>query len=287
MASARDIKRRIKSIKSTQQITKAMKMVSAGKLRKSQAAVTAVRPFTAKMDQLILHVSEAVEHPYLQPRPEVKKVCYVVLGSDRGLCGGFNGNLNRFLGEVLAEETRPYALIVVGRKVREYCLRNQFTLTDDLVDMGDNPRFSQAQALGRKLRKAYEDGEYDEIRLVYSKFRSTVSQVPMQQKLLPVPKPEVDEEDSKIFASIDYIFEPSAEEILEKLMPQYVDIAMFCAMQEAKASEHSARMMAMSSATDNATDMISNLTLSLNRARQAAITTEITEIIGGASALSS
>jgi len=284
MASALDIKRRIKSVKSTQQITKAMKMVSAGKLRKSQAAVTAVRPFTAKIDQMILHVSGSVEHPYLQKRSEVKKVCYVVLGSDRGLCGGFNGNLNRFLEELLKEETRPFELLVVGRRVREFCLRKNYPLADELVDMGDTPTFAQANKLALFLRKQYDDGEYDEIRLVYSKFKSTISQVPMEQRLLPIPKPEQAEDN--MFSGTDYIFEPSAEEILASLLPQYVDISVYCAMQEAKASEHGARMMAMTSATDNASEMIASLTLSLNRARQAAITTEISEIVGGAAALS-
>lgn len=288
MSSARDIKRRIKSVKSTQQITKAMKMVSAAKLRKSQAAVMAVRPFTRKMEQMILHISESVKHPYLQEKAEVKKVCYVVVGSDRGLCGGFNGNLNRFLDHHLAQETRAFELVVIGRKVREYCVKQRWPIARDYTGIGDNPGFYQAHELADLLRESFDKDEYDEVNLVYSQFKSAMVQTPQISRLLPVRHPEaVDaayEED--MFLGADYIFEPSREAVLEAILPQYVDIDVYCALQEAKASEHGARMTAMSSATDNATEMIGDLTLSLNRARQAAITTEISEIVGGAAALS-
>ena len=288
MSSARDIKRRIKSVKSTQQITKAMNMVAAAKLRKSQAAVVAVRPFTRKIEQMILHISESVKHPYLQEKAEVKKVCYVVIGSDRGLCGGFNGNLNRFLSQRLAEEEREYELIVIGRKLREYCQSQGYPIARECTGIGDNPSFCQAHELAEQLRRGFDEEAYGEVSLVYSQFKSAMVQSPRLSRLLPVspPEPVNEEYEDAMFLGVDYIFEPSREAVLEAILPQYVDIGVYCALQEAKASEHGARMTAMSSATDNATEMIGHLTLSLNRARQAAITTEISEIVGGAAALS-
>ncbi len=285
MPNSRDIKRRIKSVTSTQQITKAMKMISATKLRKAQASVTAIRPFTHKIDQMIQHVSGSLEHPYLQER-EVKNVCYLVLGSDRGQCGGFNANLNRFLKHQLETETRPYQVIAVGRKVRDFCRHNQLPLAGEYIGLGDLPHFNQSQGIAESLRKQFDAGEFDEINIIYSHFKSSMSQIPTMKRLLPISEPEpVEDEDEQLMVD-DYIFEPSAAEVTAALLPQYVDVDVFCALQEAKASEHGARMTAMSSATDNASEMIGSLTLSLNRARQAAITTEISEIVGGAAALS-
>ena len=285
MASARDIKRRIKSVKSTQQITKAMKMVSESKLRKSQATVQSIRPFAHKIEDVILSVSSSAEHPFLRDRDKINKVCYLVIGSDRGLCGGFNGNLHRFLDHTLAAETHDYDIAVIGRKVKEHCDRMGYPVSFNYTRIGDNPGFYQAQELARIMRTAYEHGEYDEIYIVYSEFKSAMSQVPRVKRLLPVQTPQRNEENSRLLDA-DYIFEPNREQILDTILPQYVDILVYSSLQEAKASEHGARMTTMSSATDNASEMISKLTLSLNRARQAAITTEISEIVGGAAALS-
>lgn len=291
MASARDIKRRIKSVKSTQQITKAMKMVSASKLRKSQTAVTAVRPFMRKIDEMILHVGEAVAHPYLQEKQEVRRVCYLLIGSDRGLCGGFNGNLHRFLDHVLqetaaAESAPEFAAVVLGRKAMEHCARRGYPVDVEYAAIGDNPDFSQARQLSHLLREAFDEQKYDEIYMVYSEFKSALVQRPTIKRLLPIVHPQTDGDAENRFAAVDYIFEPDQQTVVEALLPQYIDIGVYCALQEAKASEHGARMTAMNSATDNATEMINKLTLSLNRARQAAITTEISEIVGGAAALS-
>ncbi len=283
MTNARDIKRRIKSVKSTQQITKAMKMVSASKLRKSQASVQAVRPFTAKIERIIRDIGESgVAHPYLCPRPAIKKVCYLVIGGDRGQCGGFNANLHRFLDHTLAGETRPYCLIVLGRKAREHCRKNNYPVLEKYTEIGDNPAFYQAQELSRIVTAGFDAKEYDEVILIYSQFKSAMHQLPITKQLLPVayPEPEASKE------ALDFIYEPSGTDILNVVVPQYVEIDIYCAMQEAKASEHGARMTAMSAATDNASQMIDKLTLSLNRARQAAITTEISEIVAGAAALS-
>ena len=222
MASARDIKRRIKSVKSTEQITKAMKMVSASKLRKSQNAVISVRPFTRKIDNMILHIGGEIKHPYLQGREHIKRVCYVVIGSDRGQCGGFNANLNRFLDHTLSSDPREYELVVIGRKVREHCLRRGYTMADEFRDIGDNPSFAQAQILATKLREYYDNETYDEISMVYSIFRSAMTQTPAITPLLPLPMPEpIDlEEEEDIFAETDYIFEPNKEEVLSAILPQ-------------------------------------------------------------------
>lgn len=284
MSNSRDIKRRIKSVKSTQQITKAMKMVSASKLRKSQAAVQAVRPYTRKIEDIILDVSGSVEHAFLQERSQIKKVCYLVFGSDRGLCGGFNGNLHRFLSNKLKEETHEYAVAIIGRKVWEYCSKQNYPISFHNTTIGDNPDFHQAREVASLMANAFKSGEFDEIYLVYSEFKSVMVQIPQVKRLLPVVPPEENEQGSIMFKH-DYIYEPTIEDFLEVILPQYLDMGVYTAMQEAKASEHGARMTAMSGATDNASDMIGKLTLSLNRARQAAITTEISEIVGGASAL--
>ena len=284
MVSARDIKRRIKSVKSTQKITKAMKMVSASKLRRTQTAVTEVRPFAAKIEAVISHLAEgAGDHPFLKPRKEIKRVAYVVIGSDRGLCGGFNVNLHRFLTQALEKEEHEYGLIVLGNKVRDYALRRGYTIDTECSKLGDTPSFFQAREVARLVNDAYVNGEYDEVYVVYTRFKSAMSQEPMMKRLMPVVCDFEESEESGEIAN--FTFEPSCPEILDTVIPQYVEVGIYSAMQEAKASEHGARMTAMSSATDNATEMIGSLTLSLNRARQAAITTEITEIVSGAAAL--
>lgn len=285
MANARDIKRRIKSVKSTQQITKAMKMVSASKLRKSQATVQSIRPFAHKIEDVILSVGGSTQHGFLKARDKINKVCYLVIGSDRGLCGGFNSNLHRFLDQVLAAETHQYDVAVIGKKVKEHCDRMGYPVSFNYTCIGDNPGFYQAQELARIMRSSFEHGEYDAIYIVYSEFKSAMSQTPKLKQLLPVQPPEK-AEDTNHIQETDYIFEPSISQILDIILPQYVDIIVYSTLQEAKASEHGARMTTMNSATDNATEMIAKLTLSLNRARQAAITTEISEIVGGAAALS-
>lgn len=284
MSNARDIKRRIKSVTSTQQITKAMKMVSASKLRKAQSAVLAVRPFTAKLENIISELSGASDHEFLRERAQVNKVCYLVIGSDRGLCGGFNGNLHRFLDGILREETHEYALAVVGRKLGEHCHRMKYPIFKEFYGVGDNPAFVKASAIGAELTRAFSAGEFDEIKIVYSEFKSAMSQTPKCRHLLPIEKIEAPQ-DGGAQLNTAYIFEPDAESILDVILPQYVEIDVYDSLQNAKASEHGARMTSMSSATDNANEMINKLTLSLNRARQAAITTEISEIVGGAAAL--
>lgn len=288
MSSTRDIKRRIRSVKSTQQITRAMKMVSAAKLRKTQSTLQAVRPFTRRLDLLLAHIGPSCRHLWLEGHAEEKPVLYLALGADRGLAGGFNGNLHRFLDETLAAETRPYALAAVGGKLREHCRRQGYQLAFEPDSLADEPDFAQARTLAQQLSHSFEQGEYGRIILLYSAFRSSLVHDPALRQFLPIPhegsqEQLPDREEDSPFE--DYIFEPSPEEVLLALLPLYAESFIYTALLEAKAAEHGARMTAMASATENADDMISRLTLSLNRARQAAITTEISEIVAGAAAL--
>lgn len=289
MPSTRDLKRRIKSVKSTQQITKAMKMVSAAKLRRAQSAVVAVRPYAHKMEGIIQHVAQSgVEHELMQPRKpalpgEGAKTAYVLIGSDRGLCGGFNGNLHRFTEQRLRAGADDFDLIVLGRRARDFCQRKGWPVSFEYTQIGDNPSFNQARLLMERLRQLYVDGVYDQIYIIYTEFKSAMSYTHRMKRFLPVA---VDSEEQNQEPPVsDYILEPSPSGLLAAILPQYLSTGMYSMLQEAKASEHGARMTAMSSATDNATEIIHKLTLSLNRARQAAITTEITEIVSGAAAL--
>jgi len=282
MPSARDLRRRIKSIKSTQQITKAMKMVAAAKLRRAQEAVESARPFALKIKDVLSRVAAAsggASHPLLEVR-EVKRTAYVVITADRGLCGGFNANiLRRAAGEV--RDINNPAIVAVGRKSRDYFTRRGFDVAASYVRLGETIQFSQAKEIAKFVMDKYMAGEFDEVYLVFSEFINVLTQRPTKVKLLPVETPA----EEKKGPGVEYIFEPSAESVLASLLPTYVETTVFRAMLEAKAGEQGARMTAMDSATKNAKELIHKLTLSLNRARQAAITKEISEIVGGAAAL--
>lgn len=282
MASAQDIRRRIKSVKNTQQITKAMKMVAAAKLRRAQEAVTSARPFALKIKEVLSRVAAAsggASHPLLEVR-EIKKTAYVVITADRGLCGGFNANvLRRAAGEV--KNLNATAIVGVGRKSRDFFNRRGYDMAAAYVGLGETIQFSQAKEIAKFVMDKYVAGDFDEVYLVFSEFVNVLTQSPVTVKLLPVETPAEEAKGPKV----EYIYEPSAEAVLSELLPTYVESTVFRAMLEAKAGEQGARMTAMDSATKNAKDMINKLTLSLNRARQAAITKEISEIVGGAAAL--
>lgn len=285
MAGMRDIKRRIRSVQNTQQITKAMKMVAAAKLRKAQARVVAARPYTDKLQEVLLRLVGTIEdfqHPLLESRP-VQKVGYVVLAADRGLCGGYNANILRLAHRTLAEHDNA-AVVAVGRKARDYFRRRHFELVRDYVDLGDEPNYIQARELARQITGMYQEGVFDEVHLIYTEFISAIRQKQSIIKLLPIVKPDGEPAPDHQTA---YIYEPSPQEVLNTLLPRYVETIVYRALLEAKASEHGARMTAMGAATDNAAELIRKLTLSFNRARQAAITKEISEIVGGAAALQS
>jgi F-type H+-transporting ATPase subunit gamma len=279
VAGVRDIRRRIRSVRNMQQITKAMKMVSAAKLRKAQQKLIAARPYANQLQGVLERLSQAGDtvHPLLVKRP-VQKVVYVLITSDRGLCGGYNANLIRKTSGLIAESPQDVKLVTVGRKGRDFFRRGKIEFLAEFVALGDDPSFNQAKEIAQEVVRLYEQGEADEVYLMYTEFVSAITQRPSQVKLLPIEKPEGKQ-------GKQYIFEPSPDEILASLLPKYIETQIFRSILEGKASEQGARMTAMSSATDNATDMIDRLSLAMNRARQAAITKEISEIVGGAAAL--
>lgn len=287
MASMSDIKRSIRSIRSTQQITKAMKMVSASKLRRAQANVIAARPYADKIQEVLGQLTKGSEqtHPLLEER-ETQKVLYVLVTGDSGLCGGFNANNIKMCEQESKNQSLPVALVAIGKKGRDYFARRNYDIAAEYIGIGDNPTFIQGKALADQLTEFYLSGEYDEIHLIYSQFRSAMSHVPLDVQLLPIVPVEAEDEDvADDGMQEDFLYEPDQEQVLSALLPAYVETLVYRMLLESKASEHGARMTAMAAATDNATEIIQSLTLAMNRARQAAITTEITEIVGGAAAL--
>ncbi|MEQ8201567.1 MAG: ATP synthase F1 subunit gamma [Syntrophomonadaceae bacterium] len=285
-AGVREFKRRIRSVKSTQQITKAMKMVAAAKLRRAQEAAEASRPYTETLQGTLARlvgISNDVEHPLLVKRPEVTKVGYIVVTADRGLCGGYNTNIIRAAVDALAaDERKPErGMIAVGRKARDF-FRKRGGLEAEFINLGDKVNYADAREIAQYIMNAYENEEFDEIYLVYARFVNALRQIPTVEKILPIEPPE---ETAASEIKVEYIYEPSAEEILLNLLPRYVGSLIYHAMLEGKASEHGARMTAMGNASENAGEIIDNLTLKMNKVRQAAITDEILDIVGGAEAL--
>ncbi len=281
MAGLRDIRRRINSVSSMWQITKAMKMVAASKLRKSRERVEASRPYAEQMRNVLARLVQSEtggNNPLLEKRP-VKNIAYVVVTSDNGLCGGFNANLVR-AARKKAEETKDAGVefITVGRKGYEYFSRQDIKLVSHFADLGDVPNYDTANRIAQDVVKRYESGEVDQVNILYSKFISMLTQQPTMLQLLPV-------EPSGEKLSGQYLFEPEPEEMLKKLLPNYLDSEILSTLLESKAGEMASKMMAMDSATRNAKKMIDKLTMDMNRARQSAITTEITEIVSGAAAL--
>lgn len=280
------VQRRIKGFTSTQQITKAMKMVSAAQLRRAQEKVLAARPYARELAKTLGRLVEGgagANHPLLAARPEANKVAYVVITADRGLAGAFNVNIIRKASTSLKEEPRPIKLVAIGRKGRDFFKKRDVIPALEFTGLGEEARHSVAREIVGKLVQLYLDGEVDEVRVIYTEFVNPVTQRPAEVQLLPVVPPAASAGSEG--PDVGYIYEPSAEAVLNTLVPRYVETVFYQAMLESKASEHGARMTAMGSATDNAKEMIAKLTLAFNRARQAAITREISEIVGGASAL--
>ncbi|WP_027415211.1 ATP synthase F1 subunit gamma [Aneurinibacillus terranovensis] len=280
----REIKQRIRSMQNTKKITKAMKMVAASKLRRCQERAQAARPYAGKMQEVVMSIASGTKgskHPMLQSRP-VKKTGYVVITSDRGLAGGYNGNILRMVARNIAERHNSkdeYTIVVLGRKGRDFFKKRGYPVSEEFVNLSDSPTFADIIGVARRAVGLFADGTIDELYLVYNKFISAIQQEPTELRLLPLSDVE------KTDDSPTYDFEPSADEVLADLLPKYAETLIFSALLDAKASEWGARMTAMGNATDNATDMIDRLTLFYNRARQAAITQEIAEIVGGANAL--
>lgn len=282
MATLRDIKRRIRSVKSTQQITKAMEMVAAAKLRRAQSRVLATRPYARAMDAMLENLSATaaeVGHPLFTPRP-VKKRLVVVIGADRGLCGSYNAGLFRATEVFLrSEEGDSSQLFLIGRKARDYFRRRRYDVLDVLTDIPTDGLLESVRALSERLQKAFLSGDVDAVDLEYTQYVSVMSRRIVREPFLPI-RPREGHGPAK-----NYIFEPDAETLLAELLPRYATTKLLQALAEAMASEQAARMVAMSSARKNAGELIDALVLRRNRLRQAIITKEISEIVGGAEAL--
>jgi len=281
MPSLKTLRKRVASVRSTQKITKAMKMIAAARLRRAQDAAERARPYSGKLAETLGVVAAGIEpeaHPLLARREE-RRVDLLVLTSDRGLCGGYNHNLLRMAHRFLGSGGREASIAVVGRKGIEYFRRRGVAILQQQVGMATTPVTDLTRELSAVLTKRFVDGETDAVYLAYNRFVSPMQQVPMVTPLLPISLPKSEG------PPVDYIFEPDRTALLDMLLPRYVQAVMTQALLEAVASEHGARMTAMDNATTNASDMIGRLTLQMNRVRQAAITKELMEIIGGAEAL--
>ena len=290
MASLQDIRRRISSVKNTRQITAAMKLVAGAKLRRATENAQAARPYQESLTKVLGRVAEAspdAELPLLERRDQVQRVLLLVFTSDRGLCGGFNSNLLREVERRVRElqaEGLEVSIITVGKKAREYLTKRSYPVIESHIDVDPKEFAATAAQLGSKLRVSYVDDGFDQVQLVYNRFVSTMTQRPTGLEVLPISVGGV-EQDGEDEVGGDYRYEPRGEAILAALLPLYLDTVLLQAMLETEAGEQAARMTAMDSATRNATDIIGNLTLKYNRARQAAITKELIEIVSGAEAL--
>lgn len=282
MANARDIRRRIKSVKNIQQITKAMKMVAAARLRRAQERANSSRPYTDKIREILASVAGSTrdaEHPLLAVR-EVQQTGYLILGADKGLAGAYSSNLiKEVLPHVKGKDSAH--LLTVGRKIRDYFKRRDYKIDQEYTGFSEKPTYQHAVQMAEDIARAYAAGEYDEVYLVFSRFFSPINQKPTMIRLLPVDTTS----QTEVEQTRDYIFEPSAEEVLGLLLPKYLETVIYGALLQASASELGSRMTAMGSATDNAQELISKLVLNYNKVRQANITREISEIVGGAEAL--
>ncbi|WP_428328493.1 ATP synthase F1 subunit gamma [Mucilaginibacter sp.] len=292
MANLKEVRNRIKSVSSTQQITKAMKMVSAAKLKRATNAIVQLRPYANKLKDLLANLSASLEDgssPYLQDREPVK-VLVVVVSSNRGLAGAFNANViktaNNLIAEKYGEQLRAgnVSIVAIGKKSQEFYQRRKYNVIGNNNDLYLDLNFANASVITQSIMDGFLKGDYDRVELVYNHFRNAAMQFLITEQLLPVPKPEKKEELKA--AQVDYILEPSQEEIVAELIPKNIKIQLYKAVLDSNASEHGARMTAMDKATENAGDLLKALKLAYNQARQAAITTELTEIVSGAAALS-
>jgi F-type H+-transporting ATPase subunit gamma len=284
-----DIRRRIRSVKNTQQITKAMKMVSAAKLRRAQDAMFAARPYARKMMEVLNSLATRARpdaHPLLQEHGD-DKVLLVVITADKGLCGGFNANIIRAAARFLEEQQRDerrserrLELDLVGRKGRDFFRRRRYRVRSEHIGLFQSLQFPAAQRIAQSLIKSYVGGEVDRIQIVYNEFKTVIAQKVVVEQLLPIRKLEFDPKE----APLDYLYEPSPGAIFDDILPKHVEIQVWRALLESAAAEHGARMAAMDAATNNAGEMIDRLTLYMNKVRQAAITKEIIEVVSGAGA---
>ncbi len=281
MATRRDLKRRIKSIRSTAQITKAMQMVAAARMRKAQERVASSRPYSENINEIVADVAGktgAEEHPLLARR-EVRAVEVVVISPDRGLAGGLVGNINRELLRVVNAQTVPVRVVAVGRKATNFAARAGMNVVAEFTGLGDGAGIQDVSPISRQVLDDFENGTADMVYLIYPRFVNTLRQVPTSMQLMPVIPPET-------AVTAPWNYEPdNPQAVLSDLLPRYVEFTVYQALLELQASFHSAQMIAMSNATDNANELIDDLTLLMNKARQAEITKEVSEITGAAEAI--
>jgi F-type H+-transporting ATPase subunit gamma len=286
MATLQDIRRRIRSVQSTQKITRAMKLVSAAKLRRAQDRILGARPYAAKMAELVGTLVRGLgedKHPLLVHKDGGRKL-YVVIAADKGLAGAFNSNvMRRSLEALRASAAEAASLVTVGRKARDFYRRRQWTLRSDRIGFLDRLTFERARELAAELMAAFLGDEVDEVWLVFNEFRSVAVQRVVIQRLLPIEPPEV--ADANAGPGVDYLYEPDPTTIFDALLPRHVEIQLYRALLESAAGEHGARMTAMEAASKNAQELIGLLSIRYNKARQERITKELLDIVGGAEAL--
>lgn len=294
MATLREIRGRISGIKNTQKITKAMKMVAAAKLRRAQESIVAARPYARKLGGLLRHLVTQVDptlNPLFRPR-EVRRVAVVVVTADRGLCGAFNANIIKTAEQELRstyggllETDHGVKLVTVGKKGFEYFRKREYVLYAKYVGVFAGLDFNTARQIATQLTEGYLKGEFDKVVVIYNEFKSVIQQRIVIEQLLPIPPEEARAHEEHGHAQVEYIYEPSSREIIDALVPKHLNFQMWRILLESNAAEQGARMSAMDNATENARDLLRELTLSFNNARQAAITKELLEIVSGAEAL--
>ena len=285
MPSVRDIRRRIRSVDNTAKVTNAMSLIAASKMRRAQNSVLEGRPYSIKIQEVIAHLAaqpmddESSAQPLLAVRP-VEKSTVLMISPDRGLCGGLHANLNRRVGQFILNQEVPIQAIAVGRKGRDFMARTNQDLKATFTDLGETPLLVDTHAISHMVIDSYCDGEADEVYLAYTQFVSTMVQEPVIEKLLPITPAELTASES-----VGYIYEPGNLAVLQNLLPRFVEMQIYHAILEAIASEQSARMVAMRAATDNASELAGDLTLTMNKLRQESITNELLDLIGGQIAL--
>ncbi len=294
MASAREMRLRIRSVKNISQVTRALEAVSASKVRKAVAAVTATRPYATKAWQVLTHIARQPDrtnlHPLLTQRLEVKRTLAVIVTGDRGLAGAYNTNIIRFTAQKFDRYPNPVRFIAVGRKGRDLLYRRRKEVVAEFSNLPAAPSFADVSAIGRLAVDEFLNGEVDEVYLVYTDFHTMVNQETVVKKLLPL---EIDEGTERVkmyeakHLEAAYIYEPTEQEILDEIVPRFTALQIYQAILESLASEHAARMVAMRNATDNAIELVSNLQMDYNKARQQMITNDLLDIVGGAEALAS
>ena len=285
MPSVRDIRRRIRSVDNTAKVTNAMSLIAASKMRRAQTSVLEGRPYSVKIQEVIAHLAAqptddvAGAQPLLAVRP-VEKATVLMISPDRGLCGGLHANLNRRVGQFILEQPVPVQAIAVGRKGRDFMARTNQDLKATFTDLGETPLLIDTQAISHMIIDSYSDGEADEVYLAYTRYVSTMTQEPVIEKLLPIAPAELTSTER-----VGYIYEPGNLAVMQNLLPRFVEMQVYHAILESIASEQSARMVAMRAATDNARELSSDLTLTMNKLRQETITNELLDLIGGQMAM--